>query len=212
MRLVSALVLALALVPAAASALTVNDVVALSKSGVSDEVILAMIERDKTIFTIDPADVIALERQGLSERVVIAMLKSGRDEAASAAEAVAPFASSTSPAATEPYTVVVGHGPDRPNTFGVVDYVVPIVPAESMIVPVYVPAPVGGCATGSPPPASTLGQFINDPSARFVNDGSNRFINTGINTGLVPPQAAVAAHCAEGGRPAARPRRQRMRR
>jgi hypothetical protein len=61
---------------------------------------------------------VSLQRDGLSEAVILAMLKSGRDEGEQAARA-----DSASNAAwiamnlpTEPLTVTVGHGPDRPNT------------------------------------------------------------------------------------------------
>lgn len=108
------LVLAIALAPTAAAALTAQDVVALSKAGVSESVMLAMIERDKTIFALDAAQVIALQRDGVSERVVVALLKSGREEAPSAA-VVATTAANVFP--VEPFVVGVGHGPERPNTY-----------------------------------------------------------------------------------------------
>ena len=54
MRTMLALILTLAVWPTAAFALTVQDVIALSKAGVSDEVIVALIERDRPVFTIDP--------------------------------------------------------------------------------------------------------------------------------------------------------------
>src|SRR5437016_1852625 len=118
MRAILALVLAL--LPAVASAVTVPEIVALSKAGVSDGVILALIERDKTIFTIDPEQLVALKREGVSEDVVLAMLKSGRQEPAATTVGVASQAASGVPAAASdtiaPETIVVGHGPDRPNT------------------------------------------------------------------------------------------------
>ena len=70
----------LALAPAVASAATIEEIVRLAKSGVSDEVILTLIERDKTIFTIPPDDLVTLKSDGVSEAVVVAMLKSGREE------------------------------------------------------------------------------------------------------------------------------------
>src|SRR5437667_2735929 len=63
--------------PAAASAVTVDQIVALSKAGVTDTVILALIDRDRTIFPIEPEQLVALKREGVSEAVIIAMLKSG---------------------------------------------------------------------------------------------------------------------------------------
>jgi hypothetical protein len=111
-------VVLLALAPAAASAATIEEIVRLSKSGVSDEVILALIERDKTIFTIAPDDLVTLKSEGVSEAVVVAMLKSGREEgeAAVARQAAQAAAERAEVAWLTPNVVVVGHGPDRPNT------------------------------------------------------------------------------------------------
>ena len=105
-------------VPGRASAVTIDEVVAMAKAGVSERVILAVIERDNSIFTIDPDQVVALQRQGLTEPVVLAMLRSGRpagDEAAQReAEARATEVYHSAPVAPE--IAIVGHGPDIPNT------------------------------------------------------------------------------------------------
>src|SRR5262249_30015042 len=86
----SLLVLAIALVaPSTASALTVDEVVSLVRGGVSDTVILTLIDRDKSIFTLDPDQVVSLKAQGVSEPVILAMLKSGREEGERAAQAEA---------------------------------------------------------------------------------------------------------------------------
>jgi hypothetical protein len=105
------------LVPRTVSALTVDEIVALAKSGVTDTVILALIDRDRTVFAIEPQQVAALQRAGLSERVILAMLKSGRDEGEQAARADSAYNSAwlASSLSTEPQSISVGHGPDRPN-------------------------------------------------------------------------------------------------
>jgi hypothetical protein len=105
------------LVPAPASAVTLDQVVTLSKAGVSEAVILALIDRDKTILTIEPDQVIALKKDGVSEAVILAMLKSGRAEGEAAANANAALnaAMVTSAMSQGPDLVIVGHGPDRPN-------------------------------------------------------------------------------------------------
>lgn len=112
------LVAVLAFVPVQASAVTVDQVVALAHAGVTDAVILALIDRDKTIFAIEPDELVTLQRDGLSEAVILAMLKSGREEGEQAARADAAYNAATIAAAIAPapQTVVVGHGPDRPNT------------------------------------------------------------------------------------------------
>jgi hypothetical protein len=113
------LLIVLALVPAAASAVTMDQIVALSKSGVSEPIILALIDRDKTIFTLEPDQLVSLRRDGVSETVILAMLKSGREEGeAAAAEAAAlntgAIMSTLSPV---PEIVVIGHDPERPTDY-----------------------------------------------------------------------------------------------
>jgi hypothetical protein len=107
-----------ALTPSAALAITVDQIVALKKSGVTDTVILALIDRDRTVFAIEPEQIVSLQREGLSEKVILAMLSSGRDEGEQAARADAAYNAAWIAAAlpTEPISVTVGHGPDRPNT------------------------------------------------------------------------------------------------
>lgn len=114
MRRILPLFLTVMLLPAAASALTIQDVVTLAKAGVSEDVLLTIIDRDKTIFAIDANQLIALKREGVSERIVIAMLKSGREEPAPTQSA---SANMTAFGPSEPTLIIVGHAPDRPNTY-----------------------------------------------------------------------------------------------
>jgi len=104
--------------PTAASAVTVDQVLALKKAGVTDVVVLALIDRDRTVFSIEPEQIITLQREGLSEAVILAMLKSGRDEGeqAARADAASNAAAISAALAPAPELVIVGHGPDRPNT------------------------------------------------------------------------------------------------
>jgi hypothetical protein len=102
---------------APASAITLDQVVGLARAGVTDAIILALIDRDKTIFAIEPDQIVTLQRNGLSEPVILALLKSGRAEGDEAARAdaanTAAFIAST--LAPGPELVIVGHGPERPN-------------------------------------------------------------------------------------------------
>jgi hypothetical protein len=112
------LVLVLAAVPTAASAVTLDQVVALRKAGVTDAVILALIERDRTVFSIQPEQIVELQRAGLSEALIIAMLKSGQAaEDAIRAESAYTSAMIAAALGRAPDLVVVGHGPERPNTY-----------------------------------------------------------------------------------------------
>ena len=140
-----AIAAAAALVPARASALTVDEIVSLSRAGVTDTVILALIDRDKTIFTIEPEQLVTLKQQGVSEAVILAMLKSGREEGERAAQAAADLnagfiMSSLAPA---PDVVIVGHGPDVPNGGYYSNYpnAIYVPPAAGLIA---VPYAVGG--------------------------------------------------------------------
>lgn len=101
-------------VPVTASAVTIDEVVALSKSGVSEQVIVAVIERDQTLFTLSPTLIMKLQREGLSDRILLALIKSGRaNEPPVPASPVEPMAAPVPP---PPLIAVVGHGPQLPNT------------------------------------------------------------------------------------------------
>jgi hypothetical protein len=112
-----AVLLALA-TSASLSAVTIDQIVSLSKAGVSDAVILALLDRDRTVLTIDPDQLVALKRDGLSDALIMAMLKNGRQEGDEAARAISAERADDVLAAlsTTPTVTIVGHGPDRPNT------------------------------------------------------------------------------------------------
>jgi hypothetical protein len=139
------LVLALAAcTPTPASAVTLAEVVVLSKSGVSEPVILALIERDQTLFSMSPDQLVKLQREGLSDTILLALLKSGRQSDASLPKSpVASAASEPAVAPTEPVVVVVGHDPEYPNTRSADVWMAADVPPVQvpMIVPVPVPVP-----------------------------------------------------------------------
>jgi hypothetical protein len=105
------------LVPTAASAVTVDQIVGLAHAGVTDTVILALIDRDKTIFSLDPERLVMLKAEGVSEPVIIAMLKSGREEGERAAQAAADLTAAMILAERSPgpEVVVIGHGPEVPD-------------------------------------------------------------------------------------------------
>jgi hypothetical protein len=166
------------LAPRAASAVTIDQVVALAKSGVTDVVILALIDRDRTVFAIEPEQIVTLQREGLSEKVILAMLKSGRAEGEQAARADAAYNSAAiaSALATEPQTVMVGHGPDRPNTPHIDGFysgppVSSFVPAQYYAPPYYAPtfryraAPPFGSHRSTEPRAFCYAQVSSPHSA-----------------------------------------------
>lgn len=63
--------------PAAGSAyaVTIRDLVALSKEGVSDAILVALIETDGSRFKMTPDDVRTVRAEGLSDAVIVAMIR-----------------------------------------------------------------------------------------------------------------------------------------
>ena len=65
--------------PAAARAVTVADLVALSKAGVSADILVALIDADRTVFTLTRDEIVTLTQAGVPDRVVVKMLGSSRE-------------------------------------------------------------------------------------------------------------------------------------
>ena len=63
---------------AAAGAVSVRDIVELSRAGLGDEVILALIDIGPVRYDLDTQQVLELTRAGVSDRVILAMLRSER--------------------------------------------------------------------------------------------------------------------------------------
>jgi hypothetical protein len=74
---------------ASAQTLTIRDLVALHQSGLGEDVLIALIEVDKPIFTLFPNDVLDLRKQGLTDRVIVKMIET-RKVLAPAVPAMAP--------------------------------------------------------------------------------------------------------------------------
>jgi hypothetical protein len=108
----------LVLLPSPASAVTLDQVLSLAHAGVTDAVILALIDRDRTIFAVEPEQIVTLQREGLSEAVILAILKSGREEGDQAARADSAYTAATIASAISPgpELLIIGHGPERPDT------------------------------------------------------------------------------------------------
>ena len=125
MRLaLAAAVLLLTAAAAPAEALTIRDVIELTKAGVSEEVLLALIDVDGGVYASDTETLKALKAAGVSERVMVALVRSGRER--QVPEPVAPPApQDEAPAPAPPVVVVEHHEPQ------VQQVVVPV--------PVYVP-------------------------------------------------------------------------
>ena len=78
-RLVFALLLTLPLlVPASAEAVSIRDIIELTKAGLGDNVLLALIEVDGGVFNIDTETLTKLKAAGVSDPVIVALVRSGR--------------------------------------------------------------------------------------------------------------------------------------
>ena len=136
-----ALSVALAFVAAAvltagrADALTVRDVIELSKAGLGDEVLLALIEVDPSIFAIDAPTLKQLKAAGVTDRVIVAMIKSGRTSRPEAVPVVDADAAPAAPRSREPEVIVIDHR-DAPAP---APAAAPVPVPYPVAVPVYVP-------------------------------------------------------------------------
>ena len=108
-----------------AEAITLREIVELTRAGLSDDILLALIEVDQRVFEIDPDTLKALKAAGVSTRVIVAIVKSGRTPA----PPVEPIVDIVPPDPPPPQVVVV----DRP-----------VVREVAVAVPVPVYVAVGG--------------------------------------------------------------------
>ena len=130
-RLLPACLAVLALSAGRAEAVTIRDIIELSKAGLGDSVLLALIEVDHSVFAIDAPTVKKLKDAGVSDTVIVAMIRSGREQPPPPApvEPVDP-----PPAPSQPQVVVIDHHDQPPAP---APYAVPVA------VPVYVPVATG---------------------------------------------------------------------
>jgi len=112
-------------VPVAVQALTVRDIVELSRAGLTEDTLLALIEVDPSVFPIDSTTLKSLKAAGVSERVIIAMVRSARTPAPSP-EPVA--VTEAPPPPPQPQVVVVEHHDPAPQVREV-----------HVAIPVYIP-------------------------------------------------------------------------
>jgi hypothetical protein len=126
------IVLFAAFTAVSAQAVTLKDIIELTKAGLGDDVLLALIEVDGGVFDVDTATLTRLKAAGVSEKVIVALVRSGR----------------VRPAADEPQTltnvVAVQQAPEV--TYPEVTYIerptTTIVREVAVPVPVYIGIPV----------------------------------------------------------------------
>ena len=183
-----ALVVALALVlltPAIGAAVTIEDVVALSRAGLADSVLIAVIDADRTVFDLTPNQIVSLRDAGVPNAVIVKMLATKR-EFAPREEAPPPVVIiGESPSSLEPH--------DGSPYFGAPFYGAGFPVAAYPIVPV-VPGPGFPVRHVRQPqtPYRGFGRFINDGWVDGV--GFGRFINDGwIQPTPIVPTTTIGA-------------------
>jgi hypothetical protein len=123
MRRLGTMVLVMFLLAAGrAEAVTVKDIIDLARAGLGEEVLLALIEVDGGVFSIDKATLTNLKAAGVSDRVIEALIRSGR----------------TRPIEALPPAPVVYPEPPPPQVV-VIEHERPVV--QQIAVPVYIPVP-----------------------------------------------------------------------
>jgi hypothetical protein len=158
-RTIVAMVVLLTASAMPAFAVSVADIVALAKAGLGDDVLIALIQTDNTVFPLDAQRILELRAAGVSERVIIEMLKNGRTR---------PDASSAPELGYIPYD-------------GMPSSEVPQPPAAPVVVQVQAPQP----ALASPifyfpyPMVSTLRGGVRHRGVGTGYRGFGRFINDG---------------------------------
>jgi hypothetical protein len=115
-----------------ADAVTIRDLIELTRAGLSDQVLLALIEVDRSVFTIDTPTVKQLKEAGVSEAVIVALIRSGRPPRAQDSEQAPPPEYS---AARQPEVIVIDHHDSAPA---------PVAVPYPVAVPVYVTVPSRG--------------------------------------------------------------------
>jgi hypothetical protein len=119
--------------PDAAWAVSTRDLIELSKAGLGDEVLVALVEADGTVFNLDAPRILELRAAGVSERVITAMLKNASRASAPSAVAATERANAAQGTVPDdrdgaPYFVIIGEKPAAPPPPPAPTYIVPWVP------------------------------------------------------------------------------------
>ena len=113
----------------AAEAVTIRDIMELSRAGLGDEVLLALVEVNRGVYAIDSETLKALKAAGVSDRVIAALVRSGRETFPEPA-----------PPATAPVEADAAPGEGQAPQVVIIDRA-PVVREVLVPVPVYVTSP-----------------------------------------------------------------------
>jgi hypothetical protein len=172
-RTALALLTIIALAAGRAEAVTIRDLIELSRAGLSDQVLLALIDVDGGVFQIDTTTLKQLKDAGVSEAVIVGLIRSGRTPRV---QEPAPGPAPEYTAAPEPDMTVIGQ-PDE-SAAAPAPFAVPY----PVAVPVYVGVPTRiGSASRRRPAAER--RFDDNTVTTFPTD-------VGALSLRVPP-----AHC-----------------
>ena len=177
-RRIASAVSVVAITAAPAHAVSMADIEQLARAGLSDEVLIALIQTDNTVFPLDAERILELRAVGVSEAVIVAMLRNGR--------------STPGPAAPgepdgEPNIGSAGTLYDDPQALQVFPPSAPVVvevhtPQPAYAAPVkYVPYPVAVTRRGHRrhPGSVTSHGSVTPHGATTPFRGFGRFINDG---------------------------------
>lgn len=184
-RRVLPIVLAVLLLgPATANAVTIDDIVALSKAGVADSVLIALIDADQTVFDLTPQQIVELKRAGVSDNVVVKMVGTPREF------------DGREPRREPPTLVIIGERspgaeplPPPPPSFTVVTPIfIPAVPVDRWRTPAHRDGPPRHDSPANPahhdrPP----GEQRDRPPDRFQNNDRRA-----VGSGLRQPSVCVS--------------------
>jgi hypothetical protein len=144
--------------PASASAVTVHDIIELTRAGLADDIIVELIDADRTVFTLDKEQILELKKAGVSRAVLLKMLRTRRDFTAPPQEAAPAVTEVPNP---QPELALTPAKPAEPATTVVVPQIYYYVPYSIWGVP-----PHAGPRT---PPQPVLPGYRG--FGRFINDG-----------------------------------------
>lgn len=151
MRLLTPILLAGILVvgPGAghASAVTIADLLNLKANGLSDQVLIALIESDGSVFRLSADEVVDLRKKGLSETVLIAMLLTAKGTVRNPVAEAEPLAAEGSDEAVREDRAI---RTSPPTTVNVHQTVIQKVESSRETQTVYVPVPVAVPASVAP--------------------------------------------------------------
>lgn len=163
----------LPLTPVRAEAVTVQEIIQLTRAGLSDDVLLALIEVDRRVFSIDADTLSRLKQAGVSERVILAMIRSGRTPPPEESPVQEPPVAIEQPEPSPPVVVI-----EHQETVREVPVPVPV-PAYP-VSPVYVQPGAVYPIYGYPWQGRVHGQDDNDLRMRLPGDRRMRLPSDGV--------------------------------